>query len=890
MRRMREWIIRAAGLFGKGRSDRELAQEIESNLQIDFAENVRAGMAPEQARREALMRLGGIEQAKEIYRDQRSLPVLETLLHDARYSIRMLRKSPGFTAVALLTLALGIGATTAMFSVVNSILLRPLAYPQAQRLYVIKEIIPQWANMAPVLDANLPDYLIWKREAKSFDDIALTESGSMILSGTTEPERVRTTRASANFLEMLGARPAMGRWFRPDEDTTGRGYAVILTDSTWRSRFEADPSIVGRAITLDGASYTVVGILPSSFRMPGGLNGFSDATQMFLPLNGEKYYETALIGEFDFTAIGRLKAGVTPAQATTELNRIQAAIARQANEKVDLQATMSPLQSEIVGPAGRGLLLLLGAVGGVLLMICVNLANLLLARVPGRLRDAAVRKALGATQVRLFRQTLVESLVLAGMAGALGIAAAYFGIRAFAHFGPADIPRLGDVGIDGRALGFAVCASTFTAALIGAVPAWLVSRADLIAALGSGGKSTTQGRGARDLRGVLIGVEVATCTVLLIVAGLLGRSLLNLLNLDPGFRTHNLLAADIDLPPVAYKDAAAREAFYRNSLDKIRSLPGVQSAAWISILPLHGQGSVTGINLPGNRLGPKDEPHANYRVANADYFKTMAIPIVAGRAFTEDDRGKRRLIVSQSLARKLWPGQDPIGQECIGEWGPLGLEPSEVIGVAGDVRTRLDEPPLNIVYVADSWVLGPPSPPMSASFVVHTAQDPTSVANEVRAAIHGSGPDVPIVALRPMTELVANSVAGRRFQIQLTSTFAICALLLAGLGIFGVVAYSVEQRRREFGIRSALGATRPQLLRLVVRQGFKPVAVGLLAGVVGALLSGSAVRGLVFGVAAFDPLTFIAVGIVISVVSAISCYIPALRATRVAPLAALRYE
>ena len=551
---------------------------------------------------------------------------------------------------------------------------------------------------------------------------------------------------------------------------------------------------------------------------------------------------------------------------------------------------MTPLQAEIVGPAGRGLMLLLAAVGGVLLMICVNLANLLLARVPGRLRDAAVRKALGATQARLFRQTLVESLVLAGSAGILGVAAAYFGVRAFAHFGPADIPRLGDVAIDVRALIFAVCASAFTAALIGAVPAWLVSRADLNAALGSGGKSSTHGRGARDLRGVLIGVEVATCTVLLIVAGLLGRSLLNLLNLDPGFRTRNVLAADVDLPPVTYKDGTARDAFYRATLDRIRSLPGVQSAAWVSILPLHGQGSVTGINLPGNRLGPKDEPQANYRVASMDYFKTMAIPILAGRSFTQDDRGKRRVIVSQSLAHKLWPGQDAVGQECIGEWGPLQLQPSEVIGVAGDVRTRLDKPPLDIVYVADSWVLGPPSSPMSASFVVHTAQEPTSVASAVRAAIHDSGPDVPIVALRPMTELVANSVEGRRFQIQLTSAFAICALLLAGLGIFGVVAYSVEQRRREFGIRSALGATRPQLLTMVLRQGLKPVAIGLAVGVIAALASGDAVRSLIFGVNAFDPLTFAAVTLVIAAVGALSCYVPALRATRVIPVAALRYE
>ncbi|HZW51751.1 MAG TPA: ABC transporter permease, partial [Rudaea sp.] len=408
----------------------------------------------------------------------------------------MLRKKPGFTAVAVLTLALGIGATTALFSVVNSVLLRPLAYPDSQRLYVIHEVIPQWANSSPLLDANLPDFLIWRRQAQSFEDIALAEGGSMILSGAGEPQQVRITRGSANFLAMLGARLAHGRLFQAEEDTTGHGYSAILSDSIWRSHFNGDPAIVGRSITLDGIPYTVVGVLPAAFRMPGGLNGFSRTTQVFVPLNGAKSYEQDLIGEFDFTAVGRLRAGITAAQALAELNTIQAAIAQEAHTKLDLRADLRPLQAEMVGSARRGLLLLLAAVGGVLLMVCVNLANLLLARVPGRLRDAGVRKALGATRTRLFRQTLVESLLLAFLAGALGVATAYFAVRAFALFGPADIPRLSEVRIDALALAFAIAACALTAVLIGTVPAWLVSRANLNATLGSAGKNTTEGRGA----------------------------------------------------------------------------------------------------------------------------------------------------------------------------------------------------------------------------------------------------------------------------------------------------------------------------------------------------------------------------------------------------------
>jgi predicted permease len=890
MRQVRTFFLRIGGLFGKARHDGELADELESNLQFHIADNIRTGMSREEARRQALIQLGGIEQTKEDVRDQRGLPRIETFLHDTRYALRMLRKNPVFTFVAIATLALGIGATTAIFSVVNSVLLRPLAYPGSDRLYVIKEVIPQWASSAPLLDANLPDFLIWRQQTRSFEDIALTEGGSMILSGAGDPERVRLTRASANFLGMLGVTPALGRSFRPEEDTTGQGNVVILSDFIWRSRFHGDPFIIGRAIALDGAPYTVVGVLPASFHMPGALNGLSERAQMYIPLNGAKPFETDLIGEFDFTAIGRLNAGVTPAQATAELNTIQAAIAREARANVDLRAAIFPLQAEIVGASRRGLFLLLGAVGGVLLMICINLANLLLARVPGRLHDAGVRKALGATRARLFRQTLAESLLLSAMAGSLGLLLAHYAVQGFAHFGPADVPRLASVHIDLRALAFAFAAVAVTAILIGAMPAWLVSKADLNQTLGSSGRSTTESRSAHDVRGLLIAVEVATCTILLVVAGLLGRSLFNLFSLDPGFRTQHVLAADIDLPPVAYRDAAVRERFYHDTLAGIRSLPGVRSSAWITILPLQGQGSVSGINLPGRTLGPKDEPIVNYRVISPDYFSTMGIPIVQGRGFNDQDRGIRRVIVSQALAKRLWPGRDPVGEECIGEWGPLQEKNSEVVGVAGDVRTRLDQPPLDIVYVPDSWALTPPSVPMSASIVVQTVQDPSSVADEVRAVLRSAGPDVPIVALRPLSELVANNLQGRRFQTSLTASFAISALLLAGLGIFGVVAYSVEQRRREFGIRAALGATRPQLLTMVLRQGLRPVVFGMIAGIVGAVLAGSVVRGLVFGVAAFDPLTVTVVIVTIGVVGALSCYAPARRATRVEPGTALRYE
>jgi putative ABC transport system permease protein len=710
----------------------------------------------------------------------------------------------------------------------------------------------------------------------------------MILAGVGETEQIRGTRASANLLELLGAHPALGRSFLPEEDQSDHGHAVILMDSFWRTRFNADRSVIGRSIMLDGVPYSVVGVLPESFHWPGAVNGFSKRAQFLTPLNGPKSYEQDLIGEFDFTAIGRLKPGVTSAQAVAELNLIQARIAKEAHANVDLRADIVPLQTEVTASARRGLILLLAAVGAVLLMVCVNLANLLFGRVPGRLHEAGIRKALGASQRRLLQQMLAESLLLALIGGALGILLAHFGVQWFAHSGPADIPRLNEVRLDARALAFVVLASLTTAALFGALPAWLVSKADLHGTLGSAGRSISENRRTRKLRAVLVGAEVGMCTVLLIVAGLLGRSLLHLFQLDPGFSVERVLAADVDLPPVTYAQAAKREAFYGAALDGIQTLPGVSSAAWTSMLPLEGQGSVSGINLPGHQLPPERAPIVNYRAVSTDYFQTMSIPVLAGRGFNNHDRGRREVIVSQGLARRLWPNQNPVGQQCLAEWGSLQL--SEVIGVAGDIQTQLDRPPLFMVYVADSWAEAPPSAPASASIAVRTAGDPARLASSVRNVIHQSGPDVPIVALRPMSQLVALNLKDRRIQTSLVSSFAVSALLLASLGIFGVLAYSVEQRRREFGIRTALGAPRSQLLGMVMRQGLWPVALGLAAGIFAAILGGRLLQSLVFGISPLDPLTFISVAVIIALVAAVACYIPARRAMTADAVVALHYE
>jgi predicted permease len=640
--------------------------------------------------------------------------------------------------------------------------------------------------------------------------------------------------------------------------------------------------LVGRTITLDGEPHVVIGVLPASFHYWSGTR-----PAFFKPLGGPKPYEQGLIGEFDFTAIARLKPGVSLDQARAELNVVQAQIAKEAKEDLDLRAALFPFQDHVVGFARRGLILLLAAVGAVLLIVCVNLANLLLARIPGRKREAAIRTALGATRARLMRQMLTESLLLTLFGGVLGIWLAGFAVQWLLHAAPADLPRLDEIVINARVLFFAIVISAVTGAFFGVLPAWQLATAAPQETLQSGGTSMTENRRTRRLRETLISIEVGLSTLLLILAGLLSASLFHLVRVNLGFAPDGVLAADVALPPQTYTQRAARGNFYDQVLAGIRALPGVRSAGWVHILPLEGEGSVSNLSLPGEQVRPGQQLIVNYRAVSTGYFETMGIPLLKGRFLTQEDRGRKLVLVSQSVAERLWPGKNAVGQECVVEWGDS--QRSEIVGVVGDIRTvRLDEPPLPMVYIiADAYGEGAPS---SASIVVRTAIEPSAAVASVRRVIQGVDPDVPVLALRPMTQVVSQSVDARRFQMSLASLFAICALLLASLGIFGVVGYSVQQRRQELGIRAALGAQTSDLLGLVLRQGMAPVAVGLVLGIVAALLGGRLIQSLLFGVRAFDLLTLTGVSFVVVLVAAIACYIPARQATRVDPLVALRHE
>ena len=891
--RLEHWLftvpLRLRSLFRRAQADQELDEELCDHLERATEEYVAKGMAPEQARRRARLDLGGIEQTKEKCRDARRVNWIQDLIQDLHYGVRLLRKSPGFTTVAVLTLALGIGANTAIFSVVNSALLRPLSYREPQRLYLVHEIVPQFAKFAPILDANLPDFRIWQRQVHSFADVAISESTGVILTGTGEPEVIRGVRGSANIFDLLGAQAALGRTFLPEEDEPGHGNVVILTDAFWRARFQGDRLAIGKTIILDGVPNEIVGVLPASFRFPYVLGGANSAARLafFRPLNGPKSYEQGLIGEFDFSAVARLKPGVAPEQALAELNVIQAQIAKQANEGLDLLASLQPLEAEVVGPARLGLIFLLGAVGVVLLIVCANLAGLLLTRVPGRMREAAIRVALGATRARVIRQMLTETFLLSLAGGALGVWIAVFAVRWFVHFAPPSIPRLDEVHMDARVLLFALVASIATGSLFGILPAWRVTRFQPLDALKSGSSTTTESHRTRRLREGLVGFEVALTTLLLILAGLLTVSLGQLLRGNPGFAVDNVLVASVDLPPKSYSEPATRLHFYDRVLAGIQSQPGVRAAGWVSLPPLGGEGSVTGISLPGGTKPKTELPMANYRPASQDYLSAMGIPLLHGRIFGPGDLNRKVVVVSQSVAELFWPGRNPIGQICLTQWA--GDVPAEVIGVVGDIRTvRLDAPPLMMVYVP--YWFNRISVPSSASFVLRTATDPAASAGAVRQLIHSVDTDVPITSLRPMTQVVSQSVDARRFPMFLALCFALCSLLLASLGIFGVVAYSVEQRRQELGIRMALGAEQGDLRTMVLHQGMAPVLVGLAMGVAVAIFAGRLISSLLFGVSAHDPLTFLTVVFVVTSVSVTACYIPARRASRVDPMVALRYE
>jgi predicted permease len=810
------------------------------------------------------------------------------LRDDFRYAFRTLARDRGFTVVALLTVALGIGANTAIFSVIDHVLLRPLSYRDSGQLYSVHEYAREIAKTYPMLPVNAKHFQTWREQVSAFERVGLFGSAPLNLTGRGAPEKLNALGVSADFLTALGVQPAIGRGFLPAEEKDGANRVVILTAGLWRTRFGSDPRVLGRKIMLDGGPCEIVAVMPESFRFfknkqVDNLAGLPPSIDLLKPIGFRS--DSDDMGEFNYMAIARLRPGVTPQRALAELNAVQNGIVARAKEKLGLEARLTPLQEQVVGPSRSGLLVLLGAVGIVLLIVCVNLGNLMLARAIARSREIAVRTALGARAGRLVRQALVESIVIGLIGGIAGVALAYAGVAWLRANAPVDLPRIDEVSVDWRVLLFALASSTLSGMLFGLVPAWRMTRTHPMEAMRSGTRSVTDSRRGLSLRSWLVGIEVAMSAALLVAAGLLLHSFLRVVGSERSFGTQHLLAARLALNGRQYDDNQRRVQFFDRLLPALRNLPGVQAAGMSLRLPLEGDYWVSIVSQPNDPLPIFQRPIASFRSADPGYFNTMGIRIVQGRVFAESDRSHRVTVISDRLARTVWPGQNPIGKRFSPN-DPADKQLSEVIGVVSDTPvTGLDKPAPLMGYFP-YW----DEPRNEASIVLRTMGDPRSVIGALRQTVLNVDSDMPVSQIQTMDEVVSESVSSRRFQALLTVLFGASALGLAVFGIYGVVAYGVVRRRSELGIRMALGARAGDIFQSVVSQGMLPVWFGLAAGILGALAFGSAIASLLYGVSAYDPATIVVVCCVLLGAALLACAAPALRAARSDPLQAIRYE
>jgi putative ABC transport system permease protein len=805
---------------------------------------------------------------------------------DFRSAFRLILNEPGFAAAVVFTLALGIGANTAIFSVVNSVLLRPLGYPDPGRLVTITEVIPKVAHLYPELPVNLNHFFEWRKEARSFESLALYQRSSMTLTGSGEPELLEGVAMTPNTFKTLGLQPALGRDFADGELGKGHDGVVILSNALWKRRFSADPGVIGRKIVLDGRPLDVIGVMADAFRFPERRSGQFGATAIeretfYKPLGYDPKELENKMGNFNYSVYGRLRPATSVEAAGSELNVIQGRIIETLPEKIELRSKVTVLQEAMVGDSRKALWVLMAAVASVLLVLCVNLANLWFARSAARRQEMAVRVALGASRWRLMRQDLVESMTLAAAGGAIGCALAYSGVQLLLSLAPVTLPRLEEVRLDSAALSFAIGLSLVAGALFGAVPAWRMSRSDPQRALRSATRSNTEDVQGVRTRKVLVAAEVALSTVLLACAGLLIRSFDRLMHVDRGFSIDRVLAVDVPLAGEKYKEDAAREQFYRRLIEKARAMPGVENTSILSHLPFKGEMWVDIVG-PENDTRPMfQRDTVNVRFISPDYFATIGLPLRSGRTFLESDRERKVVILTQSIANKLFPGEDPVGRKIT-----HNETKKEVIGVIPDTRsTALDKDPVRTIYIP-YWQANR----FQASLLLKTANDPSSLANAVRKMIWELDPEVPIPAARTFEQLMNDSVAQRRFQTTLIVAFAVAALALASLGVYGVLAYTVTRRRNEIGVRMALGAGPGRVRRLVVMQGMLPVLAGLAIGLAASLAAGRVLTSMLFQVKAADPVTLIAVPVVLGVVAILACFAPAIRATRIDPVEALRCE
>jgi putative ABC transport system permease protein len=806
-------------------------------------------------------------------RRSRPLTMLAQVLTDMRYGARQLRKAPGFSSVAILTLAVGIGATSAIFSVVNGVMLRPLPYPEPERIVRVMEVVPQFGRFA-VAPGN---FLDWRDRNQVFDRIAAYAIGNDTFIGGEGPERIPRAMVSWDIFELLGVTPMLGRGFRKDEDLPNQNNVIVISHGMWQRRFGGDPNVLGRTIRLSDAPVTIVGVMPAGFYFAGR------ATECWRPLALDP--ANAGRGGHFLAVIARLKQDVRLEQAEAEMRRIATQLAKEyPNTNADESADTVLLHELIVGPIRPMLLMLLAAVGVVVLIACANVAHLLLVRASVRERELAIRMALGAGRGRLVLQMIGESLVLALAGGAAGVLLAYLAIAPIQTLGASSLPRVADIALDRTVLAFAFVVTIATGFIFGLAPAWQAARGGVGAVLKESGRSTGA-RGHR-MRRLLLVAEVALSLVLLVGAALLIRSFARVTHIDPGFAPEHVLSFQVMLPDTAYSDAAKRDAFFDRLLERLRNTPGVQAVGMTQTLPILDD-YLLSFSIEGRPpAAPGQELSANYRVASPGYFAALAIPIKRGRTFTAYDTAKSRMVavIDEAFAQRHFPGQDPIGGGLHMGNGTDGFY--EIVGVVGSVRHEgLDVTPRPTMYIPFKQDV------FSAMvLMVRTQGDPAQFAGTARQVVRHVDPTLPAFAIAPLSDVITRSVAQRRFSMLLLGAFAFVALFLAAVGLYGVVAYAVRQRTQEIGLRMAIGAQRGDVLRLVVGGGMKLAVVGVVLGIAGALALSRYVEAMLFDIGRFDTPSYIATAAVLLAVSALACYVPARRAMRVDPLVALRAE
>jgi putative ABC transport system permease protein len=805
------------------------------------------------------------------------------LNHDLRYGLRQLRKSPGFTAVAVITLALGIGANTAIFSVVNAVLLRPLGYKDPNRLVRVWHVPPpkSFPGMTRFA-ASAANYVDWEKQNQTFDHMAIISYRGFDLTGGDRPEQVDATAVSSDFFTTLGVQPILGRTLLPEEDQPGRSHVVVLSYRLWQERFGANRDIVGHDISLDGTSYLVAGVMPASFRFP-------DFAQMWTPMAWTDQ-ERAVRGEHHYMVIARLKPGVELKQAQADMNTISAQLAQTYPEDdKGWGAVVVPLHDDLVADVRPALLVLLGAVAFILLIACVNVANLALAKTFSRQKEIGIRTALGATAARILRQILTESVLLAVAGGALGLAFAHFGVLLIMAFLADKLPPTIDVGLDSQVLWFTLVVSLATGIVAGILPALRLTRRDVNESLKQGLGRTDADSSGHWTRSILVVSEVALSLMLLVGAGLMIRSFQKLRSVNGGFDSHNVLTMTAMISRAKFSSPLQESSFFERVLQRVRALPGVEAAGVIDDLPLNQQGSHQPIAIEGRPPLPMSEqPEVDVRVASAGYMRALRIPILRGRDINDSDAAGRPavVVISESMAQQFWPDEDPLGKRLKLTFSPDMVR--EVVGVVGDVKIdSLDQSrPGAMLYSPLAQESG--SFPMS--LVVRSAAGTAGMVTAVSNAVHEVDKDIPLRDIMAMDDVVANSVSQQRFNMLLLGAFAGLALLLAAVGIYSVLSYTVKRSVREIGIRLALGARLGDVLRKVVFEGMKPTLIGVIVGAAGALALGRFLSSLIYGVKPADPVTFMAVAILLAAVALLASIVPAYRATKVDPMVALRYE